>query len=77
MPPVMQDECGEIYSAVLHNTIHGYAAERQLNEANTVFLGMIFGPESQDENGKENTVFLFNLLAGLKLVICKNVYRSQ
>ena len=77
MPPVMQDECGEIYSAVLHNTIHGYAAERQLNEANTVFLGMIFGPESQDENGKENIVFLFNLLAGLKLVICKNVYRSQ
>ena len=68
MPPVMQDECDEIYSAVLRNTVHAYAAERQLNEANTVFLGMIFGPESQDENGKENIVFFFNLLAGLKLV---------
>ena len=64
---VMQDECDEIYSAVLRNTMHGNAAERQLNMANPPFLGMIFGPESQDENGKESIVFLFNLLAGLKL----------
>ena len=52
IPLVMQDECDEIYSAVLINTMQGNAAGRQLNEADTPFLGIMYGPERKVKNGK-------------------------
>ena len=57
----MQEECDKIYSAVLHNTLECSAAKRQLNEASTPFLGMVYGPELQDETGKKKIVLLYYL----------------
>ena len=48
----MQDECEMIYSAVLHNTLQGKSAKRQLDDGNTPFVGIIYGPERQVRNGK-------------------------
>ena len=56
----MQDECDEIYSAVLHNTMQGIAARRQLNEADTTFMTVIHGPQRQVKNSKYNLVLYTN-----------------
>ena len=55
----MQEECEEIYPAVLHNIMHGSAAERELNNGDTPFLAELFGPSATNKHsGKYNMMFL-------------------
>ena len=52
----MQDGCEEIYPAVLSNIIDGNEAFRQLNNADGPFVWKMYGPQSQNRNGKLNIV---------------------
>ena len=52
IPLEMQEECDTIYAAVLHNTMQGNAAKRQLKEADTPFMTIIHWPQRQVKSGK-------------------------
>ena len=47
----MQDDCEEIYPAVLVNAKQGEFAYRRMREINSPFLTNVFGP-IQPQNGK-------------------------
>ena len=49
----MQDGCDDIYPAVLTNIIYGRQARRQLDNIESPFLWRMYGPLSQDRNGKQ------------------------
>ena len=53
----MQDGCEEIYPAILSNTLKGNEALGQLNNAGGPFVWKMYGPKSQNKNGKWNIVF--------------------
>ena len=47
IPLVMQDECDEIYPAVLINILHGRNADMQMHYVHSPFLGKFYGPHIQ------------------------------
>ena len=53
----MQDECDEIYPAVLVNSIYGSYAERKLHEADTPFVAKMYGPQKQNKNGEYKVLY--------------------
>ena len=48
----MQDECDEIYPAVLSNVLRGQDAYDCLENTNTPFLSKAYGPAVQYQDGK-------------------------
>ena len=48
----MQEECDEIYPAVLVNTMRGQRVYSYLDDINTPFLTTLYGPPPQDQNGE-------------------------
>ena len=51
IPPVMQDECDEIYPAVLVNSFQGSRTRKRLEDVNTPFVAIMYGPPGQNNNG--------------------------
>ena len=51
IPPVMQDECDEIYPAVLVNSFQGSRTRKRLEDVNTPFVAIMYGPPRQNNNG--------------------------
>ena len=55
----MQEECKEIYPAVLVNSLWGQEAKRQWNNINNPFAGKVYGPQLQDKGkGKGNEILV-------------------
>ena len=52
IPLVLQEDCDEIYAAILVNTIRGEAAYRQIEISDGTFVGRIFGPKLEENGNK-------------------------
>ena len=52
IPLEMQDDCDEIYPAVLVNILRGQQAYNSIDDLNTPFQTKIYGPPPPDQNGK-------------------------
>ena len=48
----MHEECDEIYPASLYNIMYGREAKNELDNTQTPFAGMVYGPESHGHHGK-------------------------
>ena len=48
----MQEDCDEIYPAVLVNIVRDQEAYDIMNNPNSPFLARFYGPAPQDQNGK-------------------------
>ena len=55
----MQEDCDEIYPAVLVNIMKGQEAYNNLRNQNTIFQTKTYGPIPQDQNG--NMLLLYAL----------------
>ena len=62
IPTEIQEDCDEIYPAVLVNTVNGRRAYNLKNSGDitTRFLIQAFGPRSRDQNGKYSILFCLN-----------------
>ena len=63
----MQEDCDEIYPAVLVNIVRDQEAYDIMNNQNSPFLARFYGPAQQDQNGKtwcpsldSRTIFCFS-----------------
>ena len=52
IPSVMQDDCDEIYPAVLVSTKQGPYAYESMTDVDTPFETIVYGPAAQNQNGK-------------------------
>ena len=48
----MQNECDVIYPATLYSIMHGRDAKRYLDNAESTYAGIVYGPPSDDHHGK-------------------------
>ena len=48
----MQEECDAIYPATLYSIMHGRDAKRYLDNSETPYAGIVYGPVSDDHHGK-------------------------
>ena len=62
----MQDGCSEIYPAVLVTMKWGRDAYCNFNDITTPFVTNVYGPEAEDQNGKQKIIFLYIVMTDAK-----------
>ena len=68
----MQEDCEEIYPAVLYNIMYGDRVRREISNMDTPVCAQFYGPETHHHDGKLNMIFLV-MLQKLNVLKAKGV----